>query len=267
VARLWREDIWAFFSRDQAKHSSCFWRVRRTRSRNLGQGFGICSSAALSWLHTPPVYLPALARRRTETLDRRLFGSLAEAPEGPEGARAQPLARVLYNLRVKLCARACLAAVLLLSLDTLTWPESVSQLQPTGYVNDFAHVLDPATTAQINDMCQQIDAKAHAQIVLVTINSLDGSDVETFAVDLFKRWGIGSKSTDRGVLILYAIQDHRARVEVGYGCWSQAALPRSSQRMPESSSRAISRALQLNPRAHPEVVYRSARSFCLLSLY
>jgi hypothetical protein len=31
------------------------------------------------------------------------------------------------------------------------WAESVSQLQPTGYVNDFAHVLDPATTAQIND--------------------------------------------------------------------------------------------------------------------
>ena len=107
--------------------------------------------------------------------------------------------------------------MLLLSLDTLTWPESVSQLHPTGYVNDFAHVLDPATTAQIDDICRQIDAKAHAQIALVTINSLDGSDIETYAVDLFKRWGIGGKSTDRGVLILYAIQDHRARVEVGYG--------------------------------------------------
>ncbi len=43
------------------------------------------------------------------------------------------------------------------------------------------------------------------------------------AVDLFKKWGIGAKSTDRGVLILYAIQDHRARVEVGYGL--EAILP------------------------------------------
>ena len=33
----------------------------------------------------------------------------------------------------------------------------------------------------------------------------------------FKQWGVGSKSTNRGVLILYAIDDHRARVEVGYG--------------------------------------------------
>ncbi len=66
-------------------------------------------------------------------------------------------------------------------------------------------------------LCRQIDEKAHAQIALVTINSLDGSDVESYAVDLFKKWGIGSKSTNRGVLILYAIRDHRARIEVGYG--------------------------------------------------
>ncbi|PYX59239.1 MAG: methanol dehydrogenase, partial [Acidobacteria bacterium] len=38
-----------------------------------------------------------------------------------------------------------------------------------------------------------------------------------YSVDLFKRWGIGSKSTDRGVLILLAVKDHRYRVEVGYG--------------------------------------------------
>ena len=77
--------------------------------------------------------------------------------------------------------------------------ESVSQLQPTGYVNDFAHVLDPDTTAQITDLCRQIDEKAHAQIALVTITSLDGSDIESFAVDLFKKWGIGAKATNRGV--------------------------------------------------------------------
>jgi uncharacterized protein len=95
--------------------------------------------------------------------------------------------------------------------------EPVSQLKPTNYVNDFAHVLDANSTAQMNDICQQIDAKAHAQIAVVTVNSLDGSDIESYAVALFKQWGVGSKSTDHGVLILYAIQDRRARVEVGYG--------------------------------------------------
>jgi uncharacterized protein len=108
-------------------------------------------------------------------------------------------------------------AALVVLLSVVAWAETVSQLKPTGYVNDFAHVLNPGTASQIEDLCTQVDQKAHAQIALVTINSLDGSDIESYSVDLFHQWGIGSKSTDRGVLILYAIQDHRARIEVGYG--------------------------------------------------
>jgi uncharacterized protein len=95
--------------------------------------------------------------------------------------------------------------------------EPVKQLKATDYVNDFAHVLDQNTIAQMDSICRQIDEKAHAQITVVTIHTLDGSDVESYAVDLFKQWGVGAKSTNRGVLILYAIDDHRARVEVGYG--------------------------------------------------
>lgn len=95
--------------------------------------------------------------------------------------------------------------------------EPIKDLKPTGYVNDFAHVIDPSTKKQIEDLCTQVDQKAHAQIALVTVNTLDGSDIESYAVDLFHQWGIGAKATNRGVLILYAIRDHRARIEVGYG--------------------------------------------------
>jgi len=95
--------------------------------------------------------------------------------------------------------------------------EPISQLHPTDYVNDFAHVLDLQTIAQLDDSCRQIDQKAHAQIAAVTINSLDGSDIESYAVELYKKWGIGDKSTNRGVLILLAVQDHKYRIEVGYG--------------------------------------------------
>jgi len=100
--------------------------------------------------------------------------------------------------------------------------EQVKDLKPTGYVNDFAHVLDPATTAQITDICTQIDQKAHAQIALVTINTLDGNDLESYSINLAQKWGMGGKGKDgqdkdRGVLIFYVIQDHRARIEVGYG--------------------------------------------------
>src|SRR5271167_966676 len=107
------------------------------------------------------------------------------------------------------------AGALLLALAAHAEP--VAQLKATDYVNDFAHVLDQNSIAQMDDICRQIDEKAHAQIAVVTIHSLDGSDIESYAVALFHQWGVGSKSKDAGVLILYAIDDHRARVEVGYG--------------------------------------------------
>ncbi len=110
-----------------------------------------------------------------------------------------------------------LGAVCALVLVLAAQAEPVSQLKATDYVNDFAHVLDQNTIAQMDDICRQIDEKAHAQIAVVTVRSLDGADIESYAVDLFHQWGIGSKSKDSGVLILYAIDDHRARIEVGYG--------------------------------------------------
>jgi uncharacterized protein len=110
---------------------------------------------------------------------------------------------------------ACLAIVFLAT--AALWAEPVAQLHPSNYVNDFAHVLDANTVAQLNDICQQIDTKAHAQIAVVTINSLDGADIESYAVALLKQWGVGAKATDHGVLILLAIKDRRDRIEVGYG--------------------------------------------------
>jgi len=118
---------------------------------------------------------------------------------------------------MKLSAKIALTSALIVSLACFLRAEPVAQLKPTNYVNDFAGVLDPGTVSQLNSICQQIDEKAHAQIAVVTIKSLDGSDIDSYAVALFKQWGIGSKSTDHGVLILLATQDRRYRVEVGYG--------------------------------------------------
>ena len=114
-------------------------------------------------------------------------------------------------------AKCWLGVVCALMLVLAAHAEPAAQLKASDYVNDFAHVLDQNTITQIDDICRQIEQKAHAQIAVVTIRSLDGSDIESYAVDLFHRWGVGSKSTNRGVLILYAIDDHRARIEVGYG--------------------------------------------------
>jgi len=100
---------------------------------------------------------------------------------------------------------------------SLLWAEPVSTLHPANYVNDFAHVLSGQIVAELNDICKQLDDKAHAQVAVVTINSLDGSDIESYAVELYQKWGMGAKATNRGVLILFAIKDHRYRTEFGYG--------------------------------------------------
>jgi uncharacterized protein len=121
--------------------------------------------------------------------------------------------RVTMNLR----AKSGIVSLLFLLLTLVMHAEPVSQLHPTGYVNDFAHVLDQKTVAQMESICQQTDLKAHAQIAVVTINSIDGKDIESYARDLFNSWGIGDKSTNRGVLILYAMKEHRSRIEIGYG--------------------------------------------------
>jgi uncharacterized protein len=113
--------------------------------------------------------------------------------------------------------RAGLIVVLLLCFTAPAFAEPVSQLHPTNYVNDFAHVLSPSTEAALNDVCKQIDEKAHAQIAVVTVNSTDGKDVFDYSVELYQAWGVGSKSTNRGVLVLYAIQDRKYYTTVGYG--------------------------------------------------
>ena len=107
------------------------------------------------------------------------------------------------------------AAVLLVASTSPAEP--VAQLHPTNYVNDFAHVLSDQTVSELNGVGQQLDEKAHAQVAVVTINTLDGRDIESYGNDLYRQWGIGSKSTNRGVLILLAVKDRRYRIEVGYG--------------------------------------------------
>src|SRR5437016_6110576 len=112
--------------------------------------------------------------------------------------------------------RSMLLLLAVLGLTCALQAEQVKQLKPTGYVDDFAGVLDAGSAQRITQICSQIEHKAQAQIAVVTVHSLEGSDIEGYAVDLFKQWGIG-KATNRGVLILLAVDDHRRRVEVGYG--------------------------------------------------
>src|SRR6516165_3399769 len=109
------------------------------------------------------------------------------------------------------------ALLLALLCTSAARAEKIEQLKPQGYVNDFAGVLSEGTREQITALCRQADQKAHAQIAVVTVRSLDDVPVEDFANKLYERWGVGYKGENRGVLILLAVDDKKYRVEVGYG--------------------------------------------------
>jgi uncharacterized protein len=95
--------------------------------------------------------------------------------------------------------------------------EPIASLNAKDYVNDFAGVLNGSAVTRLNDLCLQVDQKAHAQIAVVTVKTLDGQDPVTYAVALYQKWGIGAKGKDRGVLILLATQDRKYWTTVGYG--------------------------------------------------
>jgi uncharacterized protein len=90
-------------------------------------------------------------------------------------------------------------------------------LRPTGHVNDFAHLLAPADKESIEARCKQLQDRTGAQLAVVTLKSLEGDQIEDFAVKLFKQWGIGEKDQKNGVLLLIAVDDRLAHIETGYG--------------------------------------------------
>ena len=95
--------------------------------------------------------------------------------------------------------------------------EQWQKLNPQGYVNDFAGALNASTVESLTRLSTEVDQKAKAQIAVVTIKTLEGDPVEDFANHLFKKWGVGAKGTDRGVMVLLATEDRKYWTEVGYG--------------------------------------------------
>ncbi|MGB9606763.1 MAG: TPM domain-containing protein, partial [Bryobacteraceae bacterium] len=90
-------------------------------------------------------------------------------------------------------------------------------LKPEGYVSNFARVLDPASRQRLEQYCARLEKATGVQLALVTIPSLQGEPIEDVANALFRAWGVGSKRSNEGILLLLAIGDRRSRLEVGYG--------------------------------------------------
>ena len=96
-----------------------------------------------------------------------------------------------------------------LALAALAMAADFAALKPQGYISDYAGVVDPAAKAALEQYCALVEAKTGAQIAVLTIPSLEGEPVEDVANSVFRKWGVGQKTTNEGVLLLLATQDRR----------------------------------------------------------
>ena len=87
----------------------------------------------------------------------------------------------------------------------------------TGRVVDQASVLSPSIKDELETLLATHENNTTNQVVVVTIKSLGNSQIEEYSLELARRWGIGQKGKDNGVLLSVAPNDKQIRIEVGYG--------------------------------------------------
>jgi uncharacterized protein len=87
----------------------------------------------------------------------------------------------------------------------------------TGRVVDQANVIPAQNRSSIEDKLKGLEDKSGIQLVVATVSSLQGNDVETYANELFRHWKLGEAKKNNGVLLLVAPKDRKVRIEVGYG--------------------------------------------------
>ncbi len=87
----------------------------------------------------------------------------------------------------------------------------------TGRVVDDANILSPAAEQKLTGELKTLEDSTTRQVVVVTLPSLQGYEIEEYGYQLGRHWGIGQKGEDNGALLIVAPNERRVRIEVGYG--------------------------------------------------
>ncbi|MEN8698158.1 TPM domain-containing protein [Bacillus infantis] len=90
---------------------------------------------------------------------------------------------------------------------------------PSGdiYVQDFADVLSPEQENEIRSLGRSLEDRTTAQVAVLTVETTGGRPIEEYANLAFRQYAIGSAEENNGVLLVLAVKDKKARIEVGYG--------------------------------------------------
>ena len=105
----------------------------------------------------------------------------------------------------------------LLGTTTVTASDLLTKPALRAYIVDTAGMVSAEDAAQISKIGAELRSKTKAEIVVVTVPTLGDTDIESYANELFRSWGIGDARMNNGVLLLIAKNDRAFRIEVGYG--------------------------------------------------
>jgi len=111
-------------------------------------------------------------------------------------------------------------AVALLAVASPVFAQNFPEL--SGRVVDQADLLDPAQEAELTAKLAALENQSNRQLVVATVNSLEGYDIADYGYQLGRTWGIGQDGEgetekDNGLILLVAPNERKVRVEVGYG--------------------------------------------------
>jgi len=118
--------------------------------------------------------------------------------------------------RTRLSVLAAVYGLLLLASGLAQAQATQSPLpQPTGYVNDYAHVIDSATKERLETTLGNLDRQQQIQFSVVTVDTTGGQDIFDYTLAVARGWGIGSKDTQKpSLLLLAAIKDRKYFTQV-----------------------------------------------------
>jgi len=125
--------------------------------------------------------------------------------------------RSILKNRIWLLAAAFSGLCVLLQLSVPLPLHALEVPALTGRVNDYASMISQSAEREINDRLASLEEIESTQIVVLTIESLEGEPLEEYSIRVAETWGIGQKAFDNGALLLVAKKERKARIEAGYG--------------------------------------------------
>ncbi|MGZ0656928.1 TPM domain-containing protein [Coraliomargarita sp. W4R72] len=114
---------------------------------------------------------------------------------------------VLFGIKILFC----------LQLNAAGGDELIARLQPTGSITDRANLLSPSTEKGLRVILDNLRAQTGASLVVVTLPTMEGGQIDDFTNRLFEKWGVGDADKDNGVMLLVSVAERKMRIEVGYG--------------------------------------------------